>query len=302
MKIDKGILAIDIGGTKVALAVLDRTGKWLTHKKIIIAGELGNRIVEKLIVESQKIVKSCQVDIIGIGISTIGVIKDNYLKLVPTISGWDQINLKEIFQKNFPEAKIILENDVKAATYAEILRGSLRATTSGIYLNLGTGIAIGLSLKDQVVKGSHGAAGEIGYFLTQITEDNSFSNGHAPLEEIIGGQAIGQHLEALTGSNYTAKELWNDSLRKSEVKEFKSEVLRYLTFTLSNLCIMWDPEVVVVGGGMEAAYAKFVPALEKALQKNVPFAPKLKPAFYKQNASLNGIGLLTLKETYGFQV
>ena len=190
---------------------------------------------------------------------------------------------------------MLLENDVKSATYAEVLNGVLAGTTSGIYLNLGTGIATGLSLGDQVMRGSHGAAGEVGYQLLDATSESGFATGHAPFEEATGGQAIGKQLTALVGHPYSAKDLWQDQQPSAAIQEFKATLLARWALHLSNLCIAWDPAVVAIGGGMEAAYDQIAPTLQASLQRSVPFPPVLKRAFYQQNASLNGIALLTLK-------
>lgn len=166
----KGVLAIDIGGTKIALAAIDLAGHWLAQTKFVIAGLDGGAIVTQLLAASQQLVSQAQLTVTGIGVSTIGVVDGEHLKLVPTIKGWDHVNLKAALQRQFTQIPVWIENDVKAATYAEVLNGALKGTTAGLYLNLGTGIATGLSLGDRVIRGSHGAAGEVGYLLTASSD------------------------------------------------------------------------------------------------------------------------------------
>lgn len=288
-----GILAIDIGGTKVAVAAISATGEWLAQQRFMIAGAAGEQIVQDLLTVCQALVQQTTLSVKGIGVSTIGVVDGDHLRLVPTIQGWDQVNLRAALKTQFTGVPIFIENDVKSATYAEVLNGTLQGTTAGMYLNLGTGVAVGLSLGDQVMRGSHGAAGEVGYLLIDQRSQASFATNHAPFEEFAGGQAIGKRLSALLGRSYTAKELWADQTNP-QLQQFKQQFLDLVAFQLSNLCITWDPQVVAIGGGMEAAYEQIAPTLTAALQKNVPFPPVVKPAFYKQNASLNGIALLAL--------
>ena len=293
METHNGILAIDIGGTKIALAAIDDQGTWVAQDKFIIAGQSGQEIVAHLQAASCQLTQQAGLTVQAVGISTIGVVDGEHLRLVPTIQGWDQVNLRQALQAVFPAVPVLIENDVKSATYAEVLNGALKGTSAGLYLNLGTGIATGLSLGDQVIRGSHGAAGEVGYLLLDPTSPAGFATNHAPLEEATGGQGIGQQLTALTGRPTTAKDMWTADQLTAPVQDFKDQLLARWAFYLANLCITWDPAVVAVGGGMQAAYAQIAPALTTKLVQSVPFPPVLKPAFYRQNASLNGIALLT---------
>lgn len=290
-----GVLAIDIGGTKIALAAISATGEWRAQDKFIIAGLAGEQIVAQLLAASQALQARAQLTFAAIGVSTIGVVEGDHLKLVPTIQGWGQVNLRASLQTVFPAVPVLIENDVKSATYAELLNGALKGTSAGLYLNLGTGIATGLTLGDQVVRGSHGAAGEVGYWLLDAQSSAGFATGHAPLEEATGGQGIGQQLTALVGHPYTAKDLWQAPTLSPALQQFKDHLLTTWAVNLSNLCIAWDPAVVAVGGGMQAAYHQIAPVLTAKLAQSVPFPPVLKPAFYRQNASLNGIALLALR-------
>lgn len=290
-----GVLAIDIGGTKIALAAITATGDWLAQDKFIIAGLTGDEIVARLQTAAQALQQRAALTIRGIGVSTTGVVDGDHLKMVPTIIGWEQVNLRRSLQAVFAGVPVWIENDVKSAAYAEVFAGALKGTRSGIYLNLGTGIATGLTLGDRVVRGSHGAAGEIGYLLLEPQGDAGIATGHAPFEEATGGQAIGQQLTALVGHPYSAKDMWTADQLPAAVATFKTRLLSLWAFHLANLCIAWDPEVVAIGGGMQAAYDQIAPALTAKLAASVPFPPTLKPAFYQQNASLNGIALLALR-------
>ena len=101
MTTTNGILAIDIGGTKVALAAVDLQGRWLAQDRFIIAGLTGPVIVAHLIAAAQALQRQAGLTVQGIGVSTIGVVAGTQLKLVPTIVGWDQINLRQALQSAF---------------------------------------------------------------------------------------------------------------------------------------------------------------------------------------------------------
>src|SRR5438045_1639138 len=81
--------------------------------------------------------------------------------------------------------------------------GELRDADPGLFVSLGTGIAAGIVIDGRVLEGAHGAAGEIGYSLRRPTDDATFAQGHAPLEEFVGGRAIGERAGRLVGGELT---------------------------------------------------------------------------------------------------
>lgn len=298
LKSKKYLLAIDFGGTKVAIVLMDYDGNRIKNKKLIIAGMDGFRILKMVLKVCDEMLGARNDELLCIGISTIGINTNGHLKLVPTIKNWDSIDLRAAFKKAFLNTLVYIENDVKAAAYGELLNGALKDTTNGIYLNLGTGIAIGLTLENSVIKGNHGAAGEIGYLLDPFDHPNdNFSSGHAPFEEIAGGKGIAKQISERSITPMDVKTFWERRFeRGSSMSKLKEKIFDNLVYQLSNLCITWDPEVVAIGGGMEAQFKQLSEKLEPALASNVPFPPILKPAYYKQNASLNGIIQLILNK------
>lgn len=292
------LLAIDFGGTKVAIRLMNHSGDILDSEKQIITGMDGIEILKLVFKISDKLCQSHKEDIAAIGVSTIGIVAGDHLELVPTIKNWDKINLRAEFANFFSNTPLYIENDVKAATYGELINGALQNSKSGIYLNLGTGVAVGLTLNNQVIKGSHGAAGEIGYLLNPFTRNNdAFSNGHAPFEELTGGKGIAEQIAKISKTSMDAKTFWETQFDpNSPLADLKQKIFLNLGYQISNLCIAWDPEIITIGGGMEAQFDLFAKELNPILKTNVPFPPVLKPAYYKQNASLNGISQLILNK------
>jgi len=93
-----------------------------------------------------------------------------------------------MIDKAFPALPAAFGNDVKLAALAELTWGALAKVAHGVYLNLGTGIAATLVVDGQVVDGAHGAAGEIGYWLTGSAMPQAAAQGAAPTEEALGGR------------------------------------------------------------------------------------------------------------------
>ena len=80
--------------------------------------------------------------------------------------GWEDLAIPAAIEEAFPALPARFGNDVKLAALAELTWGALAGVDCGVYVNLGTGIAATLVIDGRVVEGAHGAAGEVGYWLT----------------------------------------------------------------------------------------------------------------------------------------
>ena len=103
-------------------------------------------------------------DLVAVGVSTIGVPREDGVELAPAIPGWQHVGLARSVAAAFG-APVRVATDVKAAATAEARWGSLAGSDPAIYLNLGTGLAAAIVVGGRVLDGAHGASGEIGYNL-----------------------------------------------------------------------------------------------------------------------------------------
>jgi glucokinase len=186
---------------------------------------------------------------------------------------------------------IAVANDVNAAALAETRWGALAGTGVGVFVSLGTGVKAGLVINGHVFEGAHGAAGEIGYSVRDATDVVGFAAGHAPLEEFVGGRAIGERAGALLGERLTAAELFS---HPDLPDRFVEEWLAELTMHVANLAIAVDPQRIAVGGGLMAHADTILPALRTRVDAVVPFPPEVVPARFVQDGALRGAGALAI--------
>src|SRR6476619_5465672 len=126
----------------------------------------------------------------AVGACTIGIPSENGISLAPTIPGWGALLLDRELRRVFEGAEIRLATDVKAAAQAEAEWGALVGCDPGIYLNLGTGLAVAIVANGAVIHGQNGAAGEIGYNLRQRSDVGTSPLERVLLEEAVSGQAL----------------------------------------------------------------------------------------------------------------
>ncbi|MYW65250.1 ROK family protein [Streptomyces sp. SID8379] len=249
------VLAVDFGGTKTALTVADaRRGTRISDLAIDTDPDL------------QRAVGAARTLLAGrepraVGVSTIGIPGPDGVALATNIPGWDKLPLARELALEFPRSAIRVATDVKAAAAHEYASGALAGCEPGLYVNLGTGLAVAVVTQGAVLAGRHGASGEIGYNLRGLADVGR--TDRVPLEDAVSGKALQQ--AALT-------------------REFTTE----LAFHLVNLTIAVDPERIVVGGGMVRAWDALHGPLRAALDAAVPYPPQLVPAAHPYDAPLLG--------------
>jgi glucokinase len=294
------VLGIDFGGTKVALATMGDDGESpdggvLRQTRVDTRGSAAE-VVRRSMLAAHKLVADTTAEgggrLTAVGVSTVGVVRDGQVQLAPTMPGWDGLELPRLLHEELGDARIRIDNDVKAATVAELRWGQLRGVDLGVYLNLGTGLAAGIVVDGRVVRGAHDGAGEIAYILRSPGE-LGFGDGRAPLEEHVSGGALAARGSALLGEQVTAADVFarRDDPR---VAALLAEALDALAMTVVNLCVTLDPQRVVLGGGMMAAADQIVPVVRQAVERAVPFPPTIAPARFVDDAALYGALALAL--------
>ncbi|MEV4012310.1 ROK family protein [Nonomuraea angiospora] len=270
------VLGIDVGGTKVAIGVSTADGPALSaHVRL----DTGPDTLARALAAARALDGAPT----AVGFSTCGVIRDGVVRLAPNVPGWEGLELPRLLQEAYGATPVAIDNDVNAAAAAELRWGALRGISTGVYLNLGTGLAAALVVDGRVVPGAHGAAGEIGYL--QVTPgEPAFADGRVPLEERVSGGALAARGAALLGRPVTAAEL----LGGGHARKLVDEVLRTLAMSVANLCVVLDPERLVVGGGMMGAAELILPRLTAEVGRAVPFPPEVRPARFADDAPLLG--------------
>ncbi|WP_433305179.1 ROK family protein [Actinoplanes sp. CA-030573] len=283
---DSRVLAIDFGGTKIAIAtaaVGSPDGRPEATLRLRTLGESGAMQAVRRTFEAARTLLT---EPAAVGVSTFGVLRGGRVRLAPNVPGWDGMALPALLRAEFGDAPVAIDNDVNAGAAAELHWGALRGVDVGLYVNLGTGLAAALVVGGRVVPGAHGAAGEIGYLRDNDT-DPGFADGHAPLEDVVSGLALARRGAALLGRPVTAAELFGLGSEPG-VARLLDETIETLARTIANLCVVVDPERVVLAGGMMGAAEHIMPRVAAALRRSVPFPPALAKARFADDAPLVG--------------
>ena len=295
------VVALDIGGTKIAAAIGDANGELRRWRTLPTEAERGAvRVLESAIDLANEILSEERAsggDVCAIGVSTMGLTHVDRVDLAPNVPGWEALRIPAAIETAFPALPAAFGNDVKLAALAELAWGALAGVTTGVYVNLGTGIAATLVVDGQVVEGAHGAAGEIGYWLTDGTETPRMAaDGGVPTEEALGGRGVARQAAALLGRPLDFAELVVRADDDPRAKVLLQHVWDQIAALVANLAIVCDPEILVLGGGYVRSDSFPIDVIAGLVARAVPYPPEVVRARFAGDASLHGAVAVALRD------
>jgi glucokinase len=292
-------IGIDVGGTKIAAGVIDREGRIL--RRVERPTPTASR--EELIGLFLEIVDDLMVDGVGaIGFGLPSTIDQRTGRVVGSVHvPLADFDFRDYMAKE-ASVPVALDNDGNAAGIAEWKIGAGRGSSYMIMLTLGTGVGGGLILDGKPYRGAVGAGAEIGHMVIQYGGEPCGGNctGHGHLEQLTSGGAADRRAVDLLGPGATGRELVGAAREGNpEALEAVREIGRVLGAAIGSLVNIFNPEVVVIGGGFSQARDIFLePALET--MKEEALAPgrdlvRVVPALLGPDAGLVGAGFVAFE-------
>lgn len=264
----KYVIGIDLGGTKISGALADLNGNILSQQTTptnAFEGEIPvlNRIIG-VIEDVMKKAEKIPDEIRTIGIGSPGPLdaKNGVIITTPNLPFKNFKLVAPIVHKfNIPT---YLDNDANVAAIGEYMFGAGKGTSNMVYVTVSTGIGGGAILNGRIYRGSSFNALEIGH--TTILPDGPRCNcgNYGCAEALASGTAIGrQGREAVEKGletslkNYdkvTSYEVFKEAEKGDKVsQDILNKSLNYLGITIANVITSFDPDMVVIGGGVAQA-------------------------------------------------
>jgi glucokinase len=286
------VLGIDVGGTKLALATADLDGNRRFDNELPTLADQGAPAVICRLLEAARglITRTREAgggELVSVGAVSPGIVLADRVLLAPNNPGWGTLALADELRAGLDIDRVAVDTDAKAAVLAEARWGTLVGVDNAAFLNLGTGVSLAAIVHGHVLRGAHGAAGEIGYHLIGPPSDAAFAQGHAPLEEHVGGGPLGARVSALLGRRVTVAEAFEVAESDSRVEDLLDEALDTLAVDIANVAITLDLERIAVGGGL-IHHLEWLELMDSLLCRAVPFPPDLVIARFSQDAPLAG--------------
>ena len=264
-------LGIDLGGSKILTAVVSPQGKIRSHDYRVTQAEKGAEVVIRELLDSVgSAVKQAGMDIkeinaIGIGMAGFSNPETGVVFSSPNLPGWHNVPLRDLIQRETGR-KAFLINDANAAALGELYFGAARKTRNFIYITLSTGIGGGIVINGELYTGNIGTAGEIGHMTIEAHGPRCGCGNTGCWEALASGSALArqavQHIkqgaqtsilnyaqgdsEKVTAQFIQMAAEHGDSL----AQELITEASYYTGVGLANLINIFNPELIVIGGGL----------------------------------------------------
>ncbi|HHY09247.1 MAG TPA: ROK family transcriptional regulator [Firmicutes bacterium] len=296
------VIGVDLGGTKMAGALTDLSGKVVYEtKELTNAGTGPQTVFNRLVSFTEKLVKEAKIDklkIKGAGIGVPGVvIEDGIVQWAPALK-WRNFPLAQKLKQAF-DFPIAVENDVNLQALGEYWYGAGQGADVLVCLAIGTGLGAGIVLNGRVFTGANKAAGEVCNLVTDAAELGREYPGFGFLETKASGSAVARQYSVKNSNapqNVDAEYVFKKARQGEETaKEVIADFTRYLAMAVVSIACVLDPELIVLGGGVANCADLFLPQLKSLSYPVLQVRPRLEISALGDKAGVMGAVALTLQ-------
>ncbi len=251
MSAQRYAVGVDVGGTKIAAAVVDSEGRF--HRKIKLATDRSSRdrAVAQVVDAARQSVAAAAVpwdDIVGVGVDVPGIAYPGTgLVWCPNLPGWDQFPLREVLAAELPRP-VAVDCDRSAYVLGEQWMGAARGFTDVIFVAVGTGIGAGIISGGRLCTGAEGIAGAVGWFALNPEKKGIYKQVGC-WEAEGAGPGLARRAGAPDAETVIAAARANDEAARAAL----AETIRYLGMGIANLISVLNPQIVILGGGLMQA-------------------------------------------------
>ncbi len=267
-------IGVDIGGTKVLATAVSSTGRVVrTATRTTPGRRVEASLVEDALTEAvEEIAGVRRVGAIGIAAAGFVDAQGERVRFAPHLP-WRDEGVRARLAERW-SAPVVLDNDANCAARAELTYGAVGDAESAVVVTLGTGIGGALILDGEVIRGYNGMAGEFGHNQVVPGGRSCECGGTGCWEQYCSGNALtryvrDQGVEDLAGPAITAAAEAGDPVALAAFED----VGTWLGVGVANLVASFDPEIVVIGGGVSAAGDLLLAPARKALRESLVGAP-----------------------------
>ncbi|GBR73993.1 glucokinase [Candidatus Termititenax aidoneus] len=249
-------IGLDVGGTKITAGLADASGKILQRE----TSQTASNVVEQISALIQKFSAGQKIAKIGLGLP--GQLKNGVALNMPNVPQLNGVDLLAELNKIYP-AEYVIENDANAAALAELKYGAGRNYKNFIYVTISTGVGGGIIIDGRLYAGANGTAGEFGHAILQPDGPLCGCGNRGCWEALGSGTALAKMAAAAAENSETRiKELAKDGKITAEIvveaakleDQTALDLLNkngyYNALGIANLVNTFDPEVIIVGGGV----------------------------------------------------
>jgi glucokinase len=273
------IVGVDLGGTNIAAGALTVDGvRHYAMRSIPTNSAAGDEsvaermvsLVEEIIAQTERETGATRASFVGVGVGAPGPLdREEGIVLIAPNLGWKDFPLRQRMQDRL-SLPTTLDNDANCATFGEWWQGAARGARNVVGLTIGTGIGGGLILNGALYHGSSDMAGEVGHTTIDMNGRHCKCGNYGCLEAYASGPAIATRARevlvregtqsSIRGmvegrlEDITAQTVYDAAKQGDPVaSEIVRDTGRYLGAGIANLLNIFNPDRVVIAGGVTAA-------------------------------------------------
>jgi len=293
-------IGIDIGGTNIKGILLNGDKKIVAKKKVPTRSKTNPKIIFGQIFKciESLVKKGKNVKEIGIGVAGPVDVKNQIVLNPPNVVGLKNLELGKIIEEKF-KIKTVIDNDVHCLALAEAIMGAGKDKNLVVALGIGTGVGGGIVMNKKIIYGKSGTAGELGHMMIDKYGRKCGCGARGCLEAYINEKGIQKTSREFFGRRVKTVCL-HPMARKGDLKARETwEVTgKYLGLGLANIVDTFNPDIIIIGGGMSNAGELLLNPAKKEMRKNIlsPLAKKTKVVKAKLGEWAGAIGAALLNE------
>jgi len=309
------VLGVDMGGTEKMYGAISEIGGNIINEANIdrrgASGEECYRLLTELIdtLLASPGLKGRRVRGVGVGAPGITHHREGIVKWAYALN-WRDFPLKERLTKRY-KLPTTVDNDVNLAALGEYWFGAGQNIQNMVMIVDGAGIGAGIIINGSLYRGSSEASGEIGHMIPGREFLRKSFSDFGGLESVASGTAMINRARAVLKSRKEASTL--NHLRADDIFEsaqrgekwatsIVNEVIDYLSIAVANLSVSFDPELIVLGGGVTSFANMLVEPILHRIEGVIPTPPKLVVSSLGPRATVMGAITTVLHNTSNFYV
>ncbi len=277
-------VGIDIGGTNIKAVLTNREGAVISFKKALTpaTAQAIDECLLSLIMQMTNTKSAPQQGVQSIGIGAAGAIdgKRGTVITSPNIKAWNNYPLARNMEKK-TGIRVFLENDATVAVMGEWWQGNGRRFRNWIMITLGTGIGGGAVIENKLYTGQHGSSMEFGHTTIDYKGKKCKCGNYGCLEQYASATALVRTVKSLlkkytdsalhermSHESLTSKMVYEEALNGDECASAAiREISFYLGIGVSNMVNIFNPEAVIIGGGLSRAHPLMLPIIRNIVEQ-----------------------------------
>jgi glucokinase len=251
------LLAIDLGGTKLAIAVFTDDGSIINEDTLPLNNRKGAEVGELIATQVKKLLHKQK--LVGNAVSSIGVsvpgisYGETGIVWAPNISGWNEYPLLKEIRQHAGNMPVAIESDRSCYILGESWKGAARGCKDAIFVAVGTGIGAGIMVNGTILRGAHGTAGSVGWmaldkpYRSTFTDCGCFESrgsgaGIAKLAREVLRVSVNYNGALSGNAEITALDIFNAYEQDDVIaKETVSQCIELWGMAIANLVSLFDP-------------------------------------------------------------